>query len=295
MTVYNLGSINVDNSYRLTRLPSPGETLPASGQGIGLGGKGANQSVAVARAGSVARHIGMVGPDNNWVIDRLAEYGVDTTDVALSTEPTGHAIIMVDDQGENAIVTYAGANYAQSAANIETALADATAGDTFMLQNEVSEKHVSVRIAQKQGLFIVYSAAPFRADVVADLIPSVNLLVLNEIEAEQLSAAMGLPIEEIPVANLLITKGAEGAVWHDQETGEQIEAPAFPVDAVDTTGAGDCFIGYVVAGLDQGLGRASALFLGAAAAALHVTRPGTAGAVPTRAEVDAFLAETETK
>jgi ribokinase len=289
MTVFNLGSINVDRFYRVPHLPKPGETLPATGHDTGLGGKGANQSVAVARAGSRVHHIGMIGPDNAWVRDRLIGFGVDVAHVGACDMATGHAIINVDESGENAIVTYAGANYHQSVEVIGAALATAGPDDIFMFQNEVSHKPDAARIAHEKGLFVVYSAAPFKPEAVAELLPFVDLLVLNEIETEQLCAALGVQLAEIPVPNLLMTRGAEGATWRDQATGEETSVRAFRVDPVDTAGAGDCFIGYTVAGLDQGLSRADALRLGAAAAAVKVTRAGTADAIPDRAEVDEFL------
>lgn len=291
MSVFNLGSINVDLFYRVPHLVLPGETLPATSHETGLGGKGANQSVAVAKAGSRVHHIGMIGEDNDWVRGRMTGYGIDVSHVGTSGAPTGHAIIMVDDTGENSIVTYAGANYVQSPEAISGALAGAVPGDIFMLQNEVSLKPEAAKLAQAKGLFVVYSAAPFKPEIVGEMLPHVDLLVLNEIEAGQLAEALGKPIAEIPVPHLLITRGAKGASWREQATGEEVHVEAIPVEPVDTTGAGDCFIGYTVAGLDQGLSRADALRLGAAAAALKVTRAGTADAIPDRAEVDAFLAQ----
>ncbi|MCB2111598.1 MAG: ribokinase [Rhodobacteraceae bacterium] len=289
MSVWNLGSINVDLFYRVPHLVQPGETLPAKSHQTGLGGKGANQSVAIARAGAQVHHIGMIGSDNHWVLDRLSGYGVDVTHVTQAEAATGHAIIMVDELGENSIVTFAGANYAQLVGNIEAALSEAQAGDILALQTEVSHLAEAAQIAHARGLFVVYSAAPFKPDIAKKMLPHVDLLVLNEVEAGQLAAAMGMPVEDVPVPGMLITLGGRGARWRDQQTGQVTEVPAFHVEPVDTTGAGDCFIGYVLAGLDQGLSREEALRLGAAAAALQVTRPGTADAIPTRAEVDAFL------
>lgn len=293
MSVWNLGSINVDLFYRLPHLPIPGETLPALSHQTGLGGKGANQSVAIARAGASVHHIGMIGNDNTWVLDRLAGFGVDVTHVGQTEAATGHAIIMVDEMGENTIVTYAGANYAQLVGNIQTALAEAKPGDTLALQTEVSHLAEAAKFARERGLFVVYSAAPFKPEIAQKMLPHVDLLVLNEIEAGQLAQALGMAVEEVPVPNMLITLGGLGARWRDQATGDVTEVAAFPVEPVDTTGAGDCFTGYVLAGLDQGLERAEALRLGAAAAALQVTRPGTADAMPARDEVDAFLAAGE--
>lgn len=289
MSVWNLGSINVDLFYRVPHLVLPGETLPAKSHQTGLGGKGANQSVAIARAGAEVHHIGMIGDDNTWVLDRLAGYGVDVTHVTRAEAATGHAIIMVDEMGENSIVTFAGANYAQLVGNIEAALNEAKEGDILALQTEVSHLAEAAQIARARGMFVVYSAAPFKPDIAKKMLPHVDLLVLNAVEAGQLAEALGMPVEEVPVPNMLITLGSQGARWRDQASGEVTEVAAFPVEPVDTTGAGDCFIGYVLAGLDQGLSRAEALRLGAAAAALKVTRPGTADAIPSRAEVDGFL------
>ena len=292
MSVWNLGSINVDLFYRVPHLVQPGETLPAKSHQTGLGGKGANQSVAIARAGAQVHHIGMVGADNRWVLDRLVSYGVDVTHVSEAEAATGHAIIMVDEVGENSIVTYAGANYAQLVGKIDAALAEAHEGDILALQTEVSHLAEAAQIARGRGLFVAYSAAPFRPDIAKKMLPHVDLLVLNEVEAGQLAGAMGMPVEEVPVPHMLITLGARGARWRDQQTGHVTEVPAFPVEPVDTTGAGDCFIGYVLAGLDQGMSREEAMRFGTAAAAIKVTRTGTADAIPARAEVDAFL-ETE--
>ena len=142
-------------------------------------------------------------------------------------------------------------------------------------------------------MFVVYSAAPFKPEIAEKMLPHIDLVVLNEIEAGQLADALGMPVDQVPVANMLVTQGSSGAIWRDHETGEATEVNAFPVEPVDTTGAGDCFIGYVLAGLDQGLTRPEAMRLGAAAAALQVTRPGTADAMPSREEVEAFLASPE--
>ncbi|MCB1329731.1 MAG: ribokinase, partial [Maritimibacter sp.] len=165
MSVWNLGSINVDLFYRVPHLVQPGETLPAKSHQTGLGGKGANQSVAIARAGAKVHHIGMVGADNRWVLDRLVSYGVDVTHVSEAEAATGHAIIMVDEEGENSIVTYAGANYAQLVGKIDAALAEAHEGDILALQTEVSHLAEAAQIARGRGLFVAYSAAPFRPDI----------------------------------------------------------------------------------------------------------------------------------
>lgn len=291
MTIFNLGSINVDHFYAVPHLPAPGETLAASSYSTGLGGKGANQSVAVALAGSPVIHIGAVGPDGGAMVARLRQFGVDCAHVSTVETATAHAIINVDPRGENAIVIFAGANQEQSLTHLESAFSAASKGDIVLLQNETSLQVEAAQLAQQAGLFVAYSAAPFSAQAVQAILPHIDLLVLNEVEAAQLTKSLDQEIFALPVPQLLITRGAKGCTWRDQATQEELSVPAYPVTPVDTTGAGDCFIGYAIAGVEQGLDSQAALQLASAASAIQVTRHGTADAIPTRAEVDAFLAE----
>lgn len=285
MAVWTLGSINEDRFYSLPQLPGPGETVAAADHRIGLGGKGANQSVAAARAGAVVHHIGMIGVDGDWALGRLEGLGVDTRHVGRTDGPTGHAMIMVAADGENAIVVHAGANAMQDEARITAALNAAAPGDIFLLQNETSVQILAAGVARERGLQVVYSAAPFAIETTQAVLPHVSVLVLNEVEHAQLTAALGRP--EGP--EVVVTRGARGATW-SRPGAEMIDQPAFTVSPVDTTGAGDCFTGTLAAGLDQGLDRPLAMRRAAAAAALQVARPGTADAMPARTDIDAFLA-----
>ena len=284
MTVFNLGSINIDHVYRVPHLPAPGETLSARAYAQGLGGKGANQSVAAARAGAHAVHIGAIGPNSDWVLAELRGYGVDLAGVSVLAEPTGHAIINVDPGAENAIVIYPGANRAVTGAMVDSALAQAKSGDTLLIQNETSAQAEGAAIAAAKGLRVIYSAAPFDIAAVKAALPHTSLLVMNEIEAEQTRAALGA----LPPLDCIITKGAQGAEWLSA-IAEPLFMPAFRVTPVDTTGAGDTFIGTLAAGLDLGLDRATAMRRASAASALQVTRPGAAQAIPRAEEVTAFL------
>ncbi|SEM50461.1 ribokinase [Gemmobacter aquatilis] len=284
MAIYNLGSINIDHVYRVPHLPAAGETLSALGYAQGLGGKGANQSVAAARAGACVYHIGAVGPGSDGVLAELAGYGVDLRHVAVGVEPTGHAIINVDPAAENSIVIYPGANRVLSGDMAGAALAGARAGDTLLVQNETSAQVEAAALAAARGMRVIYSAAPFEIAAVRAVLPQVSLLVMNEGEAAQLRAAEGT----LPPLDCLITKGAQGAEWLSAGA-EPLFMPAFKVTPVDTTGAGDTFIGTLAAALDLGLPREAAMRRAAAASALQVTRQGAAQAIPTAAEVDAFL------
>lgn len=288
--IFNFGSINADHLYRLEHLPAPGETLAAQSYTLGLGGKGANQSVAIARSGAQVRHIGAVGADGRWMVERLEAAGVDCTHIAEVEGASGHAIITVDAAGENAIVIHAGANREIPLSHVKQALDGAGAGDALIMQNETGGQVEAARFAQEQGLFVIYSAAPFDAEATRAVLPHVSLLIVNEVEAAQLCSALGVTLGELEVENVLVTLGAKGAVWHDVAQGHEIRVKGFPVDAVDTTGAGDTYAGYLVASLSEGLAVNDAMRVAAAAAALKVTRPGTADAIPTGAEVADFLA-----
>ncbi|MFV0408161.1 MAG: ribokinase [Paracoccus sp. (in: a-proteobacteria)] len=289
MTIYNLGSINIDHVYRLTHQPAPGETIAALSYGQGLGGKGANQSIAVARAGARVVHIGaMTGQGDDWVLDRMSEAGVDIRGIVrLPHSVSGHAIIMVDEEGENAIVLHAGANRRLELADIEAALAGIGPDDTLLIQNETNLQLEAARIARKTGARVIYSCAPFEIEAARLMLDEVSILALNQIEAAQLAAGF---TGDLPVPALLVTLGAKGAEYRDLCSSEVTFQPAFPVDPVDTTGAGDCFAGYFAAGLDMGRDLGEALRHASAAAAIKVTRPGAGDGVPEADEVLDFLA-----
>ncbi|SDD26186.1 ribokinase [Paracoccus isoporae] len=289
MTIYNLGSINIDHVYRLDHMPAPGETLSSQEFSQGLGGKGANQSIAAARAGAEVVHIGAISGDgDDWVIERLAGAGVDTGQIArLDGIATGHAIIYVDGAGENAIVLHPGANMRLERDRLTRALSGIGARDTLLIQNETNLQAEAAQIARAAGARVIYSAAPFGIEAVRAVIGQVSMLALNRIEAEQLAAATGGGVD---VPAMLVTRGGEGAEFRDLATGEVIRQDAFEVEPVDTTGAGDCFAGYVAAGLDLGRDMRTALRHAAAAAAIKVTRVGAGDAIPDAAEVEAFLA-----
>ncbi|MCB4379804.1 ribokinase, partial [Synechococcus sp. MU1644] len=259
MAVWNLGSINVDNVYRVPHLPAPGETLGANDFSQGLGGKGANMSVAIARAAARVAHIGAVGVDGKWTVERLMEYGVDTRWIeVLKDTATGHANIAVADDGENQIVLFAGSNKAITNEMIGGALAEASPGDTFLTQNETNGQRVAAEMAKQLGLKVVYAAAPFDSVAVQDVLAFVDLLVLNEVEAVQLESSLNKSLTELGVDDIVVTLGANGCRWLNA-AGQETYVPAISVTPVDTTGAGDTFTGYLVAGLDRGMPMRQAL------------------------------------
>lgn len=288
MAIFNLGSINADLVYRVPHLPAPGETLAATSFSRGLGGKGANMSVAAARAAARCVHIGAVGADGAWAAQRLMEYGVYTQHVLTLGTDTGNALIAVDDRGENNIILYPGANREIPLDHVRAVLETAGASDIFVTQNETNLQRAAAEIASARGMRVAYAAAPFDAEAVKSMLPLLDLLFLNEVEARQLQEATGLPPEALPVRDVIVTLGAQGARWHNTDTAEVRVFPAVEVTAVDTTGAGDTFTGYVLAGLDRGLPMAQAIGQAMIAAAIMVTRQGTADVIPDLRDVQDF-------
>ncbi|WP_170430729.1 ribokinase [Ruegeria arenilitoris] len=283
MTIWNLGSINADMIYDVPHLPGPGETLSANRLDRFLGGKGANMSVAAARAGAQVAHIGAVGPDGRWARDRLTEYGVDTRHIAEVDVPTGHAIIAVDAQGENNIILFPGSNHAITPDQLGQALSSASQGDLLVMQNETILQVEAAKMARALGLTVCYAAAPFQAEAVQAVLPYLDFLILNEVEAEQLRDATGQSVTDLKIEHVIVTLGSKGARYYHR--GEASDFPAHKVQAVDTTGAGDTFTGYVLAGMDHGMPMAQAIAQANRAAALMVTRHGTADVIPDLKEV----------
>ncbi|QUJ76192.1 ribokinase [Sulfitobacter albidus] len=281
--IWNLGSINIDKFYGVTHHPAGGETLAAHSFSEGLGGKGANMSVAVARAAAPVSHIGAIGREGRWTRDRLLEYGVDTPHIHEIDVPTGHANIVVDAEGENTIVLFQGANVRLTESMIGAALSEASAGDILLMQNETNGQEYASHTAQKLGLRVAYAAAPFDADAVARLVDRIDIMVLNAIEAAQLEEATGAPLLALGIRDVVVTLGADGCKWISDQGERAFEA--YPAQPVDTTGAGDTFTGYLLAGLDRGLGMEVSIDLALKAGTLMVMRHGTADVIPDLKEI----------
>lgn len=285
MAILNLGSINVDSIYRLAQLPRPGETISAAERITVLGGKGLNQSVAIARAGGRVRHLGAIAESDSWIADRLAEDRIDITHLHRRTDvPTGQALVLLSEDGENSIVLLAGANRSLGEDEIEAAISGMVAGDWLLFQNETNGLDKAAHLARAAGQKVAFAAAPFQADAVLPLLGKIDLLAVNEIEHAQLLEAA--PGKGLPDAlALLITRGAKGAEYRLGT--QRFEVAGRRAEVVDTTGAGDTFLGYFLASLNAGLDAPGALSRANIAASIQVTRLGASTAIPMAAEVDA--------
>ena len=285
--ILNIGSLNLDYVYAVPHFVAAGETLLSSRRDVFAGGKGLNQTVAAARAGAEVCHGGAVGADGDMLLDLLRDAGADVSAVARVDVPTGHAVIQVSPQGENAIIILGGANRAVSPETVGIALEKVGPGDILLLQNEINGLDHIIRRAARKGLRILFNPAPME-DAVKDLpLELLDTLIVNEGEGKALAGDMDALKAAYPNQKILLTQGSRGAsLWTGSEV---IFQPAFPVKAVDTTAAGDCFLGYYAAALAEDLPYAAALRLAAAASALAVQRPGAAPSIPVRGEVEAFL------
>ncbi len=287
--VLNLGSLNLDYVYHVDHIVLPGETIDAADVQTNCGGKGLNQSIALARAGAQVFHAGMIGEDGRELLDACRDAGVDVGLVRMVEGRTGHAIIQVDRLGQNSIVLFGGANRALTASYIEEALEGFGPDDVIVLQNEVNMLPQIIEAASTRGLRIVLNPSPFDDRIAECDLSRVWLFFVNEVEGAQLTGktkAVEILSElsrMFPAANIVLTLGSQGAIA--LVDGVRFEQPAVPCEVVDTTAAGDTFTGFFLAEYLRSGDAARALLTAAHASSIAVSRPGAAPSVPTLAEV----------
>ncbi len=304
MSVIVLGSINIDLVATAPRLPLPGETLLGHDFFKASGGKGANQAVALARLGIPTQMVGRVGADSfgTELINSLQAAGVQTENIFIDEKvSSGVAIITVDDIGENQIIVIPGANGCVSQEDIERMSCLLPEAKALLLQFEIPISAVveAAQAAREAGVTVILDPAPVQTDVPDKLYPLVDIITPNEIEAGQL---VGFPVDgeesakkatavllQKGVKNAIVKLGAQGVVCATSD--ETFFVPAFPVQTVDTTAAGDAFNGGLAAALSQGLSLRQAIAWGAAAGALAATKPGAQPSLPDRLRFEAFLKE----
>ncbi len=291
MKVLCFGSLNIDHVYRVARIVTPGETTAAGEYIKNAGGKGLNQSVALARAGAAVFHAGRIGEDGAFLKQTLADAGVDVRFVQTVDAPTGHAVIQVADSAQNSIIVYGGANRTVDAGFVREILSRFEKDDILLTQNETSGLADLVAAAKEKGMKVYLNPSPFNDAVKQIDLTLVDCLILNETEAAGYFAEnfMDAMRSAYPHLAVILTLGGEGSVYFDKT--QTARADAFRVDAVDTTAAGDTFTGYVITALAEGLSPANALRRASAAAALAVTKQGAAVSIPARNAVDEFLKE----
>lgn len=309
------GSLNVDTITQVDSLPQPGETIRAQARATSAGGKGLNQAVAAARMGGDTVMVGALGNDDHghFLRDALAnEENLDAAHVRAVGTETGEALVTVEASSENTIIILAGANGAHSPHTARANLSFLTPGDVLVCQLEIPTDAVAaaLRTGKARGAITVLNAAP--AAPIGEFLADIDVLVVNETEAEivaaevlkatgdeaeQSSAAQNPPAQLSPAqiaqglhesigASVVVTLGSQGTYYYSSTGAGEI--PAFPITAVDTTGAGDAFVGALAAKLSEGAELSTALRFASALGALACEQPGAQGYVARRTEVDAL-------
>ena len=295
MKFLSFGSLNLDHIYRVTHHVKTGETLQSVSLETLAGGKGLNQSVALKRAGAEVYHAGAVGADGGMLIGLLEAEGVDTGLVRTVSCPTGHAVIQVNDEGDNCILLYPGANRTVTEEQADEVLARFVPGDVLVLQNEISCLSYLITKAYEKGLTVVLNPSPMEDTILKLPLEKVSVLLLNKIEGAAIAGCES--VDEIanrlttrfPDTRIVLTLGSNGSVYcHGDERVYQL---AFRVNAVDTTAAGDTYTGYFLHAVMNGKTAAEAMRIASAASAIAVTRKGAAPSVPRAEEVKKWLAQ----
>lgn len=289
MRILNFGSCNLDIVYTVAHIVQPGETIAASSLSFYPGGKGLNQSIALSRAGAAVFHAGCIGEDGALLYNTLSDAGVDLRYLKQLPGKSGHAVIQVDSAGENCIIIYPGTNTKITREHINSVLADFTEGDYLLLQNEISELAYLIEAGSQKKMRIVLNPSPCHEDLLKIDLNRLCYLILNEGEAETLfhtqcpRALSKILRSHYPQLTVILTLGKSGAVYI---TGSScLHQPAYQVETVDTTAAGDTFTGYFISCLAQGQTPQESLRFASAAAALAVGREGAASSIPHQKEV----------
>lgn len=298
MKVLCFGSLNIDYTYKVDHFVRKGETLSSDSLQVFSGGKGLNQSIALAKAGAETYHAGAIGEDGRFLLKLMEEAGVNTECVTvLDTVRTGNAIIQNDREGDNCILLYGGANQAITKEQAAAVLERFGEGDFIVLQNEINELSYIVERAHEKKMKIVLNPSPMNEKILKLPLQYVDYFLLNEIEAGQIlgeDTSAGYDGEELsgkllgrfPTAAVVLTMGGDGSIYKDGK--ETVLQPVYRVQAVDTTAAGDTFSGFFIGGIMRGDTVKEAMDIASRAAAIAVTRPGAAPSIPTLEEVKRF-------
>lgn len=298
MKILSFGSLNIDYVYSVPHFVKKGETLSAKELNVYTGGKGLNQSIALARAGVETYQAGAIGTDGMFLLEQLKEAGVKTDLVKILDDVrTGNAIIQNDDEGDNCIVLFGGANQTITKEQVDEVFKDFTNEDYLLIQNEINELSYIVEKAKEEEMKIILNPSPMNEKIMKLPLDQIDYFILNEIEAMQIlemdkpeeidgKYIASLLHERFKDATIVLTLGSEGSVCISDD--EYVEQSIYKVKAIDTTAAGDTYTGYFIAGILNGKTIKESMDIASKASAIAVTRQGAAPSIPVLEEVEEY-------
>jgi len=284
MKILNFGSINKDFFYSVNDFVKPGETISSIRYNIKIGGKGLNQSVGISKAGRKIYHAGIINKHDTFILDKLKKWNINCENILLSNNSTGHAIIQVDKKGENSIIIHGGANHDVDIKFIKSVLSKFDSGDILVLQNEINNIKEIIDRAHHKKMKIVFNPAPFNNEILSYDLNKISTLILNQTEGEALSKEkktddiLKFLNSKFNNTEIILTLGEKGSLYSFKD--ELVKIKAHKLNTVDTTGAGDTFIGYYVAGIASKMNKKDNLKRASEAAAIATTKLGGAESIP---------------
>lgn len=292
MKILNLGSLNIDHVYDVEDFVAGAETISAKGYGKFIGGKGLNQSIALARAGAEVFHAGAIGEDGEYLKNYLAKANVNVDFINTITAPTGHAIIQVNSLGQNCIIVYGGANTMIEKEDIDAMINTFSKGDMLLLQNETSNLSYAIIKAKNHGMKVALNPSPANKAILGCPLDMVDYFLLNEVEGKYIAGCsedasfetiLDSLAEKFPNAHIILTVGEQGSYYRHKN--KRLHQEIFPAKAVDTTAAGDTFSGYFLASLLSNKTVEDALCIASKASSITVGRKGASNSIPHWKEV----------
>ena len=292
MSILVFGSMNIDRTFYLPHFLLPGETLQSKELTVHAGGKGANQAVALAKAGVQVLMAGTIGNDGIWIKGLLESYGVDISLIQDKENiQTGTADILVDDNGNNGIVLYGGGNQANDTQYIDQVFSKCNRGDWVVFENETNNLPYLFAKAAEHQLKICFNASPMEESLLNLPLDTINLLVVNEIEGTALAGKkgshkeiLGHLVKNFPATEILLTIGKEGSLYAYHDI--RLACPIVEATVRDTTAAGDTFLGYFLAMRANGFDVKKSMIEATKASAITVSRLGSMDSIPFRRELE---------
>ena len=293
MKILNFGSLNIDYVYKVDKFILPGETKSSLSLDTHCGGKGLNQSIAATKAGNEVYHAAFMGKGGEILKSALSENGVNVDLIEQHEDMSGHAIIQVDEKGQNCILLYGGTNQCLTKEFIDSALDKFGNEGLVLLQNETNLVDYIINKSAEKGLMVALNAAPMNDKVFTYPLEKLSWLIVNEVEGRQIAKCdddndiIEILKKKYPKCKILLTLGSKGACCYDGE--KLYSIGCYKVDAVDTTAAGDTFTGYFIYGILNNFTIEDCLILATTASAVCVGRNGASDSVPLKSEIDELI------